>query len=214
MDFKNWLKNEALWSPPAVPLGKEDFLKKQNYNVANRFQPLAARVDFGKGIEGQIFDALVKCGMKLRKATAKEDMYDKIDAWWNTGSGEEAVQIKYRDTGEDLLFEVMKDYYRKIPGRDMIGKATYYAVLRRNGEIVVVSINEAKKIIQNALNMIQQQGFDQNNTFKIPAGNSFAFFRIRPDPRSGQDKLMAYIPISAFKNIRPPCKSTISNMRA
>jgi hypothetical protein len=171
----------------------------------NRFQNKDQRVQYGKGIEKQIFDSLVACGLKLRPASEQEDMYDKIDGWWNTGTGEQPIQIKYRDTGNDILFEVLKDYDRGIPGRDMIGKAVYYAVLI-NGQISIVQVAEAKQLIQQAVKMGQQRGLETGD-FVMSNGLTL---KVRPDPRSGQNKLMAYVPVKLLKNVKPPCKANVA----
>lgn len=173
----------------------------------NRFQDIGQRVQYGKSIEKQIFDNLVQCGMKLREPSVQEDKYQKIDGWWETPSGEKPIQIKYRDTGDDILFEVLLDYDRGIPGRDMVGKAVYYAVLTRTGgNIVMVSVAEAKSLIQAAQDAADQEGFDDRGNFRYNG----VMLRIRPDPRTGQDKLMAYIPVSLLKQIVPPCKAAIT----
>lgn len=174
----------------------------------NRFQGINQRVNYGKGIEKQIFDNLVACGMKLREPSNSEDMYDKIDGWWDQNGSEEPIQIKYRDTGDDILFEVMKDYQRKVPGRDMVGKAVYYAVLARSGgQIVVVEVAEAKRLIQSALTAVEHEGFDNRGNYKTQNG---LMLRIRRDPQSGQEKLMAYIPVSSLRNVRPPCQANVN----
>lgn len=206
MNFKSWLQNEMMWRPAGQAMSKDDYLRRQadpDFIANNRFQSYDKRVETGKSVEQKIFDSLVACGMKLKPASNNEDMFSKIDAWWDTGKGVSGLQIKYRDTGDDILFEVMKDVKRNILGRDMIGKADYYAVLRTTGDIVVVAVAEAKKIIEQGLKTVKQNGMKDA---KIPAGNSFAFFKIRPDARTGQNKLMAFLPVSALTNIRPPCK--------
>lgn len=172
----------------------------------NRFQDASHRVHYGMGIEKQIFDSLIKCGIKLRKPSMQNDMYDKIDAWWQINGVEKAIQIKYRDTGDDILFEVMKDYHRGTPGRDMISKAQFYAVLSRVGNtIVLVDTNEIKTIVQEMKNRAENEGFDQRGNYQM--GN--AVLKIRPDPRTNQQKLMAYIPISMLKQIVPSCAAQI-----
>jgi len=174
--------------------------------MGNRFQDIDQRVQYGKSIEKQIFDSLVQCGMKLREPSTQEDKYDKVDGWWDTPSGEKPIQIKYRDTGDDILFEVMKDYRRGVPGRDMVGKAEFYAVLSRvGGKIVLVSVAEAKKLIEEMRAGAEDEGFDQRGNYRMGA----ATLRVRPDPRSQQDKLMAYIPVSMLKQIMPPCLAQV-----
>lgn len=205
--------NNPIVSPPSVTNNMTHAPNPENRPTPstqrhdNRFQAKNQRVNYGKGIEKQIFDNLVACGMKLREPSNSEDMYDKIDGWWDQNGNEEPLQIKYRDTGDDILFEVMKDYHQKVPGRDMVGKAIYYAVLARSGgQIVVVEVAEAKKLIQSALTAVEHEGFDERGNYQTSGG---LMLRIRRDPRSGQEKLMAYIPISLLRNVRPPCQANV-----
>lgn len=191
----------AEFLPPSTPHAPNPATQRQD----NRFQDINQRVEYGKSIERQIFDSLVGCGLKLREPSTDEDKYDKIDGWWETPSGEKPIQIKYRDTGDDILFEVMKDYRRNIPGRDMIGKAEFYAVLGRGGSIVMVSVAEAKALIRDMVDEAENGGFDQRGNFR----RGGAMLRVRPDPRSRQDKLMAYIPVNMLRQIAPPCKAQV-----
>jgi hypothetical protein len=233
MDFQEWLNvDEARWKGPVGGAFGRDRSRMQKKpepkpieaipelphapNPAtpppakrfdNRFQGISQRVQYGKSIEKQIFDNLVGCGLKLREPSTQEDKYDKIDGWWETPSGEKPIQIKYRDTGDDILFEVLLDYERGIPGRDMVGKAVYYAVLTRTGgNIVMVSVAEAKEMITAAQDAADLQGFDERGNFR----HKGVMLRIRPDPRTGQDKMMAYIPVSALKQIVPSCKASVT----
>lgn len=172
----------------------------------NRFQGIDQRVQYGKSIEKQIFDHLVDCGLKLHEPSGREDMYDKIDGWWEREDGLKPIQIKYRDTGDDILFEVMKDINRNVPGRDMIGKAIYYAVANREGtRIVVVSVDDAKQLIEEMRDRAEREGFDNRGTYRMGG----AMLRIREDPRSGQDKLMAFIPVNMLKQVVPICSASI-----
>ena len=214
MNFHDWLlTNEAkgAFGKQQSPLigNKNSFNSKlppldNRYN--NSFSGINQRVQYGKNIEQQIFNNLVKCGLKLRSPSDKEDMYDKIDGWWKTPQGEMPIQIKYRDSGDDILFEVMKDYKQGVPGRDMIGKAVYYAVLNRSGVIVMVSVAEAKTLIKKARDMAEMKGFDEKGDFYW--GN--VSLKLRPDPSTGQTKMMAYIPVSALKRVITPCTAEIN----
>jgi len=173
----------------------------------NRFQDYDARVQYGKSIEQQIFDSLVGCGLKLRPPSTTEDKYDKIDGWWDTGAGVKPIQIKYRDTGDDILFEVMKDYDRRVPGRDMIGKAEFYAVLSKTGgKIVMVNVAEAKQLIEDMVRDAEAGGFDERGNYR----QGGAMLRIRPDPRTNQDKLMAYILVNMLRQVIPPCQAKVN----
>jgi hypothetical protein len=216
MKFTDWIQiREARFGPVPGAFGgdsnrmrqksSDQFSPGQQPQVSRmnvRFQDLKNRVAYGKSIEKQIFDGLVKCGLKLEEPTTGQDIYDKIDGWWITGGAKKPIQIKYRDTGEDILFEVEKDIDNGIPGRDMIGKAEYYAVLNKmGGTIVMVRVSEAKEIIYKMQEQARKFGFDDRGNFRMGG----AMLRVRPDPRSGQNKLMAYIPIKMFKQVVPPC---------
>ena len=237
MNFSEWLSiNEARWRGPVggafgndsqrmqqklvkpvtqpkdempKPLGHSpnpaDRTTPPQMRMGNRFQNFDQRVEYGKSIEKQIFDSLVRCGLKLRQPSNQEDMYDKIDGWWETPDGAKPIQIKYRDTGDDILFEVMKDYRLGVAGRDMIGKAEFYAVLNRGGKIVLVSVAEAKQLIEEMRSKAEQEGFDDRGNYKM----GDAILRVRPDPRSQQEKLMAYIPVSMLRQIIPPCPAQV-----
>lgn len=202
-------KPEETPEAPKTTLGHapnpSDRISPPQQRMDNRFQNIDQRVQYGKIIEKQIFDSLVQCGMKLREPSNQEDMYDKIDGWWETPSGEKPIQIKYRDTGNDILFEVMKDYRRGVPGRDMVGKAEFYAVLS-GGKIALVSVAEAKKLIKEMQSRAESEGFDHRGNYRMGG----AILRVRPDPRSQQDKLMAYIPVSMLKQITPPCSAKVN----
>ncbi len=174
-----------------------EWLAEVSGEPMNQFRAYDDRVSHGKGVEDQIYFNMVACGMKLRKPSSREDMYDKIDAWWNTGKGEEPIQIKYRDTGYDILFEVIKDIRRGIPGRDMISKAKYYAVLI-NGTVTIVSVDEAKKMIEKAVEAADEQGFDDRGNFK----HGSIMLRIRPDPASRQEKLIAFVPKNSLVTVK------------
>lgn len=218
MNFEEWLlQNEAkgaFGKQMQMPsLSSRNFTSNNNNSRGqivqrddNRFLRFDQRVQYGKSIEQQIFSSLVKCGLKLKEPSSKEDMYDKIDGWWTTPQGQMPIQIKYRDTGDDILFEVMKDYEQGVPGRDMIGKAVYYAVLNRSRTIVMVSVAEAKMLIKKARDLADAQGFDHQGNFAW--GN--VSLKLRPDPSTGQTKMMAYIPVHALKQVITPCNAQIN----
>jgi hypothetical protein len=167
----------------------------------NRFQNYNARVDYGKGVEDEIFQHLRTNGMNLSKPRANQDKFDKIDAWWNQGKHSHPVQIKYRDTGDDILFEVYKDYQRKVPGRDMISRAKYYAVRNQAGEVNVFAVEDIKTIVNQMLNGLQHQGwsFRKDYVMNLPGGRGM--LKLRPDPASGVEKVVAFIPPASLKPI-------------
>lgn len=201
LDYKIWREansqtGNAVKTKPEIPD------ERQN----NKFQSFHSRVDYGKSIEKQIFDSMVDCGFDLKPATTSEDMHDKIDGWWKRNGLGSPIQIKYRDTGDDILFEVLKDYKKNIPGRDMVSKAKYYAVLDKAGRrINIVNVDEAKSLIRKALQSVEKEGFDMNGNFRMGR----LMLRVRNDPSSGQEKLMAFIPVSELKII-DSCEAKIN----
>lgn len=233
MEFKDWLQtNKSRRGPVPGAFGRDPRRMRQQQqqhrtNAAdrtpppsspashgrmdNRFQSYSDRVNYGKSIEDQIYTGLEGCGLKLRKPTSREDMYAKIDGWWSDGEQEHPVQIKYRDTGDDILFEVMKDYRNNVPGRDMVGRATHYAVLSRDGRLIrVVLVAEAKSIINQMVQQVETQGWpDSRMNFKMRVQGGFAVLRVRPDPQTGVEKLMAYIPPSALTSVQE-CPASIA----
>lgn len=227
MNFREWLKiDESRKGPAGGAFGfDKQKMDQMRFNqlttgsnpgsmtqkrMDNRFQNINDRVRFGKGVEDKIYRNLEGCGLKLRRATIDEDKYDKIDGWWNDGTKEHPIQIKYRDTGDDAVFEVMRDYRRKVMGRDMIGKATFYAILSRDGQLVrIVRTSDAKEIINHMLQQTEYLGFDKTQTYRMKVPGGIAMLRIRPDSASGQEKLMAYIPTSALPTVKE-CKVNIA----
>ncbi len=226
MDFNEWLSiNEAkgAFGKQVPSLNSKNFMNHTPNNVNqtsnqrfnqkpinqrndNQFNQYDQRVQYGKTVEQQILNGLIKCGLEVREPSAKEDMYDKIDGWWKLPQGDIPIQIKYRDTGNDILFEVMKDYQKGVPGRDMIGKAVFYAVLNKNNTVAMVSVAEAKILIKKARDLADVQGFDDHGDFAW--GN--VTLKLRPDANSGQTKMMAYIPVHALKQVMPPCSVRIN----
>lgn len=226
MNFNEWLIiNEAI-NEARGAFGKDtsrmSFARQSSFNTPNSKVPIPRpkiadindgrslaqkqQIDYGQGIEKQIFNNLVKCGLKLRSASEKEDMYDKVDAWWKTPQGEFGVQIKYKEAGNDIIFEVMKDYYKGIPGKDMVGKASFYAVLNTSNVIVMISLAEAKALIQKARELAQTEGFDERGNFSW--GN--VSLKLRPDKFTQQIKMMAYIPVHALKQVITPCTAKVN----
>ena len=228
MSFRLWLEAN---SAPLNPQNKQPTLFNpagQNQRGNNYVQNKDARVQYGKRIEDRIYQGLEKCGLKLRKPTGEEDMRSKVDGWWDNGSSEEPVQIKYRDSGNDILFEVMKDFGRRIPGRDMTGIAKYYAILSKDGKMIrLVSVESCKSIINAMMKGLQQNGFDQYDSFKMAVPGGEAVLKRRSDPRHealrqqelaagrkpganlSAQKLMAYIPVSAVPVVME-CPASIS----
>ena len=178
--------------------------------VETRFQENAERVRHGKTREGQIARALSEQhALKLEDATETEDKHQKIDRWLVDGDKKTAVQIKYRETGDDLLFEVFYHWdgfntgTNKI-GRDMVGASKLYAVLRADRTTVVMaSTDVAKGIINEMLATAKAVGWTVNvspsqKTLKYAKFGGVCELKVQRDPRDGRTKMVAYIPAQVF----------------
>ena len=73
------------------------------------------RISAGKRVEAEILNALRQKGYKIEDPTEQQDKYDKIDGWWvDKKNNKHGVQVKFRQSGDDILFELMKDLKRNI----------------------------------------------------------------------------------------------------
>lgn len=155
------------------------------------------RISAGKVVERRIIDALRQMGYKIDDPTSSEDQNDKIDGWWvDKKGGRVPLQIKFRETGDDILFELVKDLDRNIPGRDIISKAALYLVVDRNGKtrmFLTKPIKEqAQKIVDVLLPLIRKddgKGFWSGNGWEV---------RVQRDRAHGQRKLVAYFSPGLF----------------
>lgn len=179
--------------------------------VATRFLEAHERVKHGKNREAQIADALIEqCGVKLEDATDVEDKTFKVDRWLVEGTKRTAVQIKYRETGDDLLFEVFDRFTawhsreNKI-GRDMKGNSKLYAVLRQDRKTVVMThVDVAKKIISDMQRAAQVIGWTkdegpQRKVLKYNKNGGTCELRVQRDPGDGRTKMVAYIPAAVLQ---------------
>lgn len=161
-------------------------------------RPMAERVRRGREVELHILQRLQESGMRLTPPTHAEDAYAKIDAWWHTtdasgGETRKGVQVKYRETGDDILFEVYKDWDRSIVGRDLAGTADYYMTVDRRGTGYLVPVKALKDKVYAALEAIERDGWtfpDRQHYVDRDAGIDI---KIREDAYHGQQKCMAYV---------------------
>lgn len=81
-----------------------------NFNIYE--QDPAKRVALGKLREKQIADALrQQHGLDIRNATDFQDKHRKIDRWLHVSNERVPLQIKFRNKGDDLLFEVYDKFF-------------------------------------------------------------------------------------------------------
>ena len=178
--------------------------------MLTRFLDSRDRVKHGKKREGQIADALKsQCGLTLVDASDRDDKERKIDRWLVKDGTKTAVQIKYRETGDDLLVEVFDKWggwthpINKL-GRDMIGDSKLYAVLRMDRKtVVMVATSALKKIVGEMLAAAEAFGWtvdegDQCKTLRYSKAGGRCELKVQRDPRDGRTKMVAYIPANVL----------------
>lgn len=177
-----------------------------------RFLENSVRVRHGLNRERQIAEALkLQAGLPIEDATDAEDRERKVDRWIAYKGNRVALQIKYRETGEDLLFEVYDKFFgwsdpRNKIGRDMLGDATEYAVLLQDRKtIVMVPVAVAKSAINIMIEGAQRQwtvqGTNGGATFRYFANGAKLELKVQRDPRDGRPKMVAYIPAQYFASV-------------
>lgn len=161
------------------------------------------RIQQGKQIEFKIITALRKNGINIADATSREDMFDKIDGWIINKLGErQSVQIKYRENGNDIIFELVKDLYRGIPGRDMNCKAENYLLVNSQGVGKLFKTHEIKYMASIILNYVKSQMETMiHRQTKWNSEENKWEAKITVDKAEGQCKLMAYMNPSMFTTI-------------
>lgn len=152
-------------------------------------QDYNTRVNAGKKMEAAIIQKLREKGLKVRPASRREDMYDKIDLWVTIQGKEQPTQIKQREVGDDVIFEIYKDTNSRQPnGRDFIGKAVFYVAVDTKGQGFVVFTKSLKDV---AMEYVDQFGAESGEY-------KGATFKATRDQRSGNPKLMGFFPPSKY----------------
>ena len=184
------------------------FLDESNSRQQNRFQDFGSRVQYGKMIEERIIRVLQnEYGWKVSPVSSKEDKYDKVDGLVQKADEQVPInlpaymQVKYRDTGNDLLLEVVWELpnganqlnpEQLLTGRDMKGKAQIYVSLNQAGNLIRVrSAQEAKEISKSMLTELLASG---RKSFRQGANE----IRIVTDPRDKRTKVNAFLSPDSF----------------
>jgi hypothetical protein len=149
------------------------------------------RISAGKVVESRILNALRQLGYTIENPSSSEDQNDKIDGWWIGKTGSRVpLQVKFRETGDDILFELVKDLDKGIPGRDIISNAALYLVVDRSGKTRLFLTkpikDQAQKIVDVLLPVIRR---DSGKSFW--SGHGWEV-RVQHDRAHGQRKLVAY----------------------
>lgn len=166
------------------------------------------RVRHGRERERQIAVALKdQVGLPITDATEFEDKERKVDRWIAYPSGRVALQIKYREVGEDLLFEVYDKFFgwddpKNKLGRDMFGDAKEYAVLLADRHtVVMVPTQLAKDTVAKMTEKARKEGFTHgavSSTLRYYVHGLKLELKVQRDPGDGRQKMVAYIPASYF----------------
>lgn len=177
-----------------------------NEQKAGSLEP-RVRVRHGLERERQIAEALRKqIGLPIVQASEFEDKERKIDRWIAYPTGRVALQIKYREVGEDLLFEVYDKFFgwdhphNKL-GRDMYGDAKEYAVLLTDRKTVVMVPTATAKIVIHDMMDKARAGFTRESytrTLDYFVNGLRLQLKVQRDPGDGRWKMVAYIPASYF----------------
>jgi hypothetical protein len=166
-----------------------------------RFGDIQDRVKAGRSIEKQVLEVIekivVKSGYVVTPPTIRQDKHDKIDGVISRDGISHSIQIKFRQTGEDILVEVIRPFtYEKVKakvfdGRDMIGKADWYAVLHHSGrKIYWINASVLKRFIEKAIDNFAKE---LENGIKLDHREDGIELKIVNDPRDGIMKLMAFV---------------------
>lgn len=161
------------------------------------------RVQRGLKRENQIAEALRdQAGLQIVDATPDEDKERKVDRWIESPEGRIAVQIKYREVGTDLLFEVYDkfngwdDPNNKL-GRDMFGDAEQYAVLLSDRKTVIMVPTATAKALIEKMIAEAKKGWTEishTKTLNYRHNGILCQLKAQSDPADGRSKMVAYIP--------------------
>jgi hypothetical protein len=175
---------------------------------------MSDRVSFGKKVESNIISKLTDAGWKITPASQSQDMFDKIDGFVHLSNTVLPIQIKYRDSQDDILLEVMKGWTPEkfgvgVPiefnGRDMIGHAAIYVSLSKDGNTIRVrSANEAKSVAESMVRRLKdnyRKSGGKETSLQTPKGEA----KITNDPANPSlRKVMAFIKPGALTKKLPP----------
>lgn len=186
--------------------------KKEKMNVDSRLRTcygvlmLATITDYnervanGRRIEKLIFEAmnarLRPRNNCLEEPTREEDKALKIDAWLvNPAKKRYSVQIKYRESGDDIIFECVKDTAQWLPGRDATSEAQLYLCVNRQGTARLYWTAPIKAL---AAQIVEVAKGEPNETEWF--GDGWELKR-RKDHATGIEKLVAFISPSKMRAI-------------
>lgn len=159
--------------------------------------------------EGKILEALVArslrpileaMGNQLVESTVDEDKHPKIDRWIVTRKGKLSLQIKVRESGDDLIYEIVKNVRTWEDGRDLLCQADLYLYVDRAKTGWLYWLKDIKGKIKTLreqarkdLNINPNQNFWSDNGYEM---------RVTTDRFHGNSKLMAFFNPTYFPVIQ------------
>lgn len=155
------------------------------------------RIEAGKRVEHKIINSLRQMGYKIEDPTSREDMTDKIDGWWIDKKGNRyPLQIKFRQSGDDIIFELIQDVRLNNEGRDMKSKAVLYLVADTHGKTRMFLTAPIKQKAKEVLDVIQKEL--KQSPFQLDFRGHGWEAKMQYDKAHGQKKLVAYFSPDLF----------------
>ncbi len=159
----------------------------------------ATRLKMGRQMEAAVARKLEELGIKVVHSGREDDAFKGIDFWVTLNDKRISAQVKQREVGDDIIFEIWKDYdgSSRPNGRDYNGKAQLYIAVdtKGNGFWVVPSV------LKNTADEYLAKYGMKNGT------HNGAFFKVTKDNRTKTTKLMAFFPPSKFGKPIPGFKA-------
>jgi hypothetical protein len=162
-----------------------------------------ARVREGKRAEEEVAEALRRrFGLIVLNVTENLDRNEKIDRIVVAKrGGRRTLQIKCREYGHDILFDVYEPFYgeedpRTGKGRDLQSTCDLYAC-RVGPALHLIHGTALRRLVQQTLDHWRGLGSPTavGTTAKAARG---ILLRIRADRHSGRPKMLLFIPALAF----------------
>lgn len=159
------------------------------------------RIQCGKVREASIIIALRGVGLAVEASTPEQDKHQKIDGWLTDRFGERhPLQIKFRENGPDIIFEIIKDFNLDIPGRDMICRAEYYFVVdpKNHGRLFLTA--PIKRFAQKVMEIVLEDISVKPDKTCWKGKNGWEA-KLTIDRAHGNQKLMGYFSPQLFTSI-------------
>ena len=167
------------------------------------------RVAIGTGIEQQIVECLNRnYGYRLEKSSFEEDTEQKID-FIERGTRTIKAQIKSRESGSDLLYDLYEPWRGSIEesdiGRDQKSNFDIYICLSKDKQWIRIALGKAMK---NIINTAHEEWLTQGCQFPNKTRNGKTYwnskqfsglqFWLHRDAKNRRLKVLAFIPESLF----------------